>query len=270
MADKPSVAFVGSMPENYDRYLGPAHFVPFADDLAGRVASARPRGAVLEIACGTGIVTKRLRERLPSSVRLVATDLSQPMLDYARAKLAAAPVEWQQADAMALPFEDSSFGAVVCGFGVMFVPDKSVAFREARRVLTTGGSFVFNVWDGFEGNECSRIVFETIRTFFGGQEPEFLKIPFGFNDHNLIRRLLAAERFDGIEIDPVTIKASSPTARDFATGVIRGTPAGHEINQRGIPFDDVVEALAGALARALGDKPFRADRRALVVTARAA
>jgi len=270
MADKTNTGFTGSMPENYDRYLGPAHFEPFADDLAGRVVAACPQSAVLEIACGTGIVTKRLREHLPSSVRLVATDLSQPMLDYARAKLVDAAVEWKQADAMALPFEDSSFDAVTCGFGVMFVPDKPVAFREARRVLTGGGTFVFNVWDGFEGNECSRIANETIRVFLGGDEPGFLKIPFGFNDRALIRRMLADGGFGRTEIEPVTIQSVCPTAREFAVGVIRGTPAGNEILQRGIPSDDVVEALGAALARAFGDRPFRADRRALVVTAHAA
>jgi ubiquinone/menaquinone biosynthesis C-methylase UbiE len=270
MADHTTSSFVGSIPENYDRYLGPAHFEPFADDLAGRVAAASPQGAVLEIACGTGIVTKQLRARLPSTVRLVATDLNQPMLDHARAKLADASIEWQQADAMALPFEASSFGAVACGFGVMFMPDKSVAFRESRRVLITGGAFVFNVWDGFDGNECSRVAFDAIRIFFGGDAPAFMKIPFGFNDRDLIRRLLAGHGFDRVEIEPVTIKTSSPSARDYAIGVIRGTPTSHEIQQRGIPFDEVVEAVAISLARAFGDKPFRADRRALAVTARAA
>lgn len=270
MAANTNLSFVGSIPDNYDRYLGPSHFEPFAHDLASRVAGARPQGAVLEIACGTGIVTKRLRARLPSSVRLVATDLNQPMLDYARAKLADASIEWQQADAMALPFGASSFGAVVCGFGVMFMPDKSVAFRESRRVLTNGGPFVFNVWDGFDGNECSHIAHQTICTFFGGDEPTFMKIPFGFNDRDLIGRLLSGSGFDRLEIEPVTIVTSSPSARDYATGVIRGTPNSHEIKQRGIPLDEVIEAVTNALAPVFGDKPFRADRRALVVTARAA
>lgn len=270
MAENTHAQFTGSIPENYDRYLGPVHFEPFADDLVSRVTATHPQGAVLEIACGTGIVTKKLRARLPLSVKLVATDLNQPMLDYARAKLADPSIEWQKADAMALPFEASSFGAAVCGFGVMFVPDKPVAFRESRRVLAAGGAFVFNVWDGFEGNECSRIANGTIRTFLGGDEPEFMKIPFGFNDRALIRRLLAGQGFDRIEIEPVTIKSCSPTARDFAIGVIRGTPASHEIQQRGIPLDEVVEAVAVALARAFGDAPFRTDRRALVITARAA
>lgn len=270
MAVNSNMGFAGSMPENYDRYLGPVHFEPFADDLAKRVAATQPRGAVLEIACGTGIVTKRLRASLPASIRLVATDLSQAMLDYARAKLADASIQWQQADAMALPFEPASFGAVTCGFGVMFVPDKPAAFRESRRVLARGGAFVFNVWDGFDGNECSRIVFETMRTLLTKKQPEFLKIPFAFNDRDLIRRLLASEKFEAIEIEPVTINASCPTARDFAVGVLRGTPAGNEIQQEGIPFDDAVDTVGAALARALGDKPLRIERRALVVTARAA
>jgi SAM-dependent methyltransferase len=270
MAEDRHASFTGSIPENYDRYLGPAHFEPFADDLAGRVAATRPQGAVLETACGTGIVTKRLRSMLPSSVRLVATDLSQPMLDYARAKLADDSIVWQKADAMALPFEASSFGAVACGFGVMFVPDKAAAFRETRRVLSTGGRFVFNVWDGLEGNECNRVAQGAICTFLGGEPPAFFKIPFGFNDRDLIRRLLADAGFEGIEIEPVTIKTSTRTARDYATGIIRGTPAGHEIQQRGISFDEVIEAVGAALARSFGDRPFCADRRVLVVAARAA
>jgi len=203
-------------------------------------------------------------------VRLVATDLSQEMLDYARAKLSDDSIVWQKADATALPFEASSFAAVACGFGVMFVPDKSAVFRETRRVLSAGGRFVFNVWDGLEGNECNRVAQAAICTFLGGEPPAFFKIPFGFNDRDLIRRLLADAGFERTGIEPVTIKTSTPTARDYATGIIRGTPAGREIEQRGISIDEVIEAVTNTLARTFGDRPFRADRRALVVTARAA
>jgi ubiquinone/menaquinone biosynthesis C-methylase UbiE len=268
MADNSNTRFVGSIPENYDRYLGPAHFVPFAEDLAQRLADARPQGAVLEIACGTGILTKALRARFPAPARLVATDLNQPMLDYARARLADGSIEWKQADAMALPFDEASFGAAACGFGVMFVPDKSVAFREARRVLAPGGILAFNVWDGLEANTSTRVAQETVCTFFGGHEPEFFKIPFGFNDRDLIRRLLAGQGFERIEFEQVTLASSSPSARDYATGVIRGTPASHEIQQRGILLEEVIDAVAAALARECGDKPCRSSRRALVVTAR--
>jgi ubiquinone/menaquinone biosynthesis C-methylase UbiE len=113
-------AFVGSIPENYDRYLGPCLFEPYALDLVQRVQV--PEGAsVLEIACGTGIVTRHLRDRLPKSARLVATDLNQAMLDYASRKFAPDDgVEWKQADATSLPFADESFDAVVCQFALMF------------------------------------------------------------------------------------------------------------------------------------------------------
>ena len=138
-------SFSGSIPEYYDRCLGPAWFDAYAADLARRLP-AKPPGDVLEIACGTGLVTGRLRERLDSTVRLVATDLSKAMLDYARGKLSERrDIEWREADAVKLPFGNGEFGAVVCAFGFMFVPDKAKAMREARRVLGPGGLLFFNV-----------------------------------------------------------------------------------------------------------------------------
>lgn len=270
MAIDTKASFTGSIPENYDRYSGPVIFEPFADDLARRIVEAGPRRAVLETACGTGIVTRRLRCVLPATVRLVATDLNQAMLDFARTKSGSESIEWRKADALALPFEASSFDAVACGFGVMFMPDKTLAFRETRRVLDTGGFFAFNVWEKLDANPSTACAQDTMRELFGGHEPEFFKLPFGFNDRDLIRDLMAGEGFGRIRFEPVTIEVKFPSARDFATGVIRGTPASHEIQQRGISLDKVVDAVAVALARAFGDNPFRAERCALVVTAHAA
>src|SRR6185295_12364163 len=160
--------FSGSIPEYYDSCMGPAVFEPFAEDLVRRVAG-RPPGDVLEIACGTGIVTRRLRERLDPSVRLVASDLSKAMLDYARRKPGSpGGVEWREADACKLPFADGEFGAVVCAFGVMFVPDRQAAFREARRVLKDGGTFLFSVWDRIEEVPHGMAGVATLESFFPG------------------------------------------------------------------------------------------------------
>src|SRR5256885_11502127 len=137
--------FSGSMPEHYDSILGPAQFEAFAADLVRRMP-VRPRGDVLELACGTGIVTQRLRERVDSNFRLVATDVSDAMLAYARNKVKGR-IDWRVADAAALPFKDETFGAVVCALGVMFVPDKTKLFAETRRVLIEGGMLLFNCWD---------------------------------------------------------------------------------------------------------------------------
>jgi ubiquinone/menaquinone biosynthesis C-methylase UbiE len=91
-------------------------------------------------------------------VPIVATDLNQAMLDQAAATGTKRPVEWRQADAMTLPFGDGTFDAVVCQFGVMFFPDKPKAFAEARRVLRSGGFFIFNAWDRIEENEFAHTV----------------------------------------------------------------------------------------------------------------
>ncbi len=152
-----NAAFVGSIPENYDRYLGPVLFDPYAADLVSRL-NVSADASVLELACGTGIVTRRLRDRLGSEVRLIATDLNDAMLSYAARKFKPEDaIEWKQADAADLPFADQSFDAVVCQFGLMFVPDKERALSETYRVLKPGGTFLFNVWDAIEYNELAHI-----------------------------------------------------------------------------------------------------------------
>src|SRR4051794_32131638 len=151
-SDGNDVAFVGSIPEFYDQYMVPLIFEPYAVDLARRAADLHPQ-RVLEIAAGTGVVTREMATRLPADVPIVATDLNQPMLTHAAAQGTERPVRWQQADAMQLPFTDQSFDLVVCQFGVMFFPDKAQAFAEARRVLQPGGHFIFSVWDRIDQNE---------------------------------------------------------------------------------------------------------------------
>ena len=141
--------FAGSVPEIYETYLVPLIFTQYAADVVARLKS-RSVSKLLEIAAGTGAVTRAMASGLPASVSIVATDLSQGMLDQAAARGTSRPVEWRQADAMSLPFEDGSFDAVVCQFGVMFFPDRSKAYAEIRRVLKPGGVFIFNVWDRLE------------------------------------------------------------------------------------------------------------------------
>ena len=157
--------FTGSIPELYEVHLVPLIFEPYAVDFADRLAS-RSLTCVLEIAAGTGVVTRALASMLPDSVSIVATDLNQPMLDHASALGTKRAVEWRQADAMQLPFEDGTFDAVVCQFGVMFFPEKSSAYSEARRVLRSGGVFIFNVWDRIEENDFADTVTAALETLF--------------------------------------------------------------------------------------------------------
>ena len=187
--------FAGSIPELYETYLVPLIFEPYAADLVARLAS-RPLARVLEIAAGTGVVTRAMASALPETVSIVATDLNQSMLDQAAVRGTKHPVTWRQADAMKLPFADDAFDAVVCQFGVMFFPEKRVAYSEVRRVLRLGGIFIFNAWDRIEENEFADTVTTALEALFPHDPPRFLaRTPHGYHDVETIERDLAAGGF---------------------------------------------------------------------------
>jgi ubiquinone/menaquinone biosynthesis C-methylase UbiE len=260
----PNVIFEGSVPENYDRYLGPALFGPFAQDITARLKSVQPK-RVLELACGTGILTRQLRDNLDPAVRIVATDLNPGMLAFAQAKFRADEnVEWQEADASGLPFPDKSFDAVVCQFGFMFVPDKESAMRESYRVLSSGGALLFNVWDAMERNSFAQIAHETIASFFDHDAPNFYELPFSFYDPDLIRGLLQKAGFNAIESSLVTLPCRSSSAAEFAIGLIRGNPVSTAIQERGVKIDDVIAAVKQKIAERCGAAPVESSMQALV------
>jgi SAM-dependent methyltransferase len=260
-------AFAGSMPEYYDHYLGPAWFDLYAQDLARRVPQ-KPAGNVLEIACGTGLITKRLRERVDPSVELVATDLSPAMLAYARARYAGvAGIEWREADALDLPFGDATFAAVACGFGIMFMPDPTRALLEARRVLRPGGILVFNVWDRIENNPTGLAGAGVLESMFPGDPEMRFRTPFEMYELDLLRKLLAAARFRETRIETHPVAIDGMSAREVATGQVRGTPRSSLIEKRGVPLDHVIDKIAVALTELGGADPYRAMASAIVVEA---
>lgn len=247
MPSETDTAFAGSIPGLYDRYLGPLLFKPYANELSGRVAAVEP-GWVLEIAAGTGILTEELYYDLINA-RIVATDLNPAMLDVAAAKIRSEDVIFQQADALDLPFEDSSFDVVVCQFGVMFYPDKVRGHAEARRVLRDGGAYIASIWDRLDANPASKVVSETIASLYPDNPPSFLpRTPFGYADPDVIERDFRAAGFGEIVIDTVELDGAPVSARDAATGLVAGCPLAAEIQERnpdGLPA--AVDAAAEAL-----------------------
>jgi len=246
--------FAGSVPKIYDEYLVPLIFEPYAVDLAKRLV-ARPLGRVLEIAAGTGVVTRALAYVLPANVSIVATDLNQAMLDQAAAIGTKRAVEWRQADAMQLPFGDNAYDAVICQFGVMFFPDKANAFAEARRVLKPGGVFIFNAWDRIEENEFADVVTTAVAALFPADPPRFLaRTPHGYHDLRTIEADLAKGGFSSApRIDTVAARSRAASARIPAVAYCQGTPLRNEIEARNASrLSEATEIAADAVARRFG------------------
>jgi ubiquinone/menaquinone biosynthesis C-methylase UbiE len=244
--------FAGSVPSVYDAYLVPLIFEPYAADLASRVA-AQGATRVLEVAAGTGVVTRQLALALPEQAAIVATDLNAPMLDMARGRGTARAVEWRQADAMQLPFEDASFDAVVCQFGVMFFPDKARAFAEARRVLRPGGVLHFNAWDRIEDNEFADEVTRALATLFPRDPPRFMaRTPHGYSERAAIERDVAAGGFTSrARFETVTARSRADSPRVPAVAYCQGTPLRNEIEARG-DLEAATTHAQSAIARRFG------------------
>jgi len=244
--------FVGLIPQNYDQFLGPLIFHQFADDLVGRVGELAPR-SVLELAAGTGIVTRRLRDALPDGCAILATDLNSPMLKVAESKFRADEnIDFERADATNLSFDDASYDVCVCQFGVMFFPDKQQSYQEVLRVLKPQGRYIFSVWESWEQNAFARIAHETVATFFPNDPPGFYNVPFSYHDAEKIEDALKRAGFSRVTAERVRFISTIPSAGDFATGLVYGNPLFQEIEARGGDPDRVCKAVAAAVEQHLG------------------
>ncbi len=250
-------SFVGSIPALYDRCLGPTLFAPYAEDLARRTREGAHR--VLEIAAGTGIVTRALHAALPAAT-IVATDLNEAMLAHAARRLAVPNVTWRQADATTLPFADGSFDLVVCQFGAMFFPVRTRAFREAYRVLEPGGQFLLNLWASLDHNEIPRIVSRAVAAAFPDDPPAFVeRVPHGHGDSSVTAAELRASAFSHVDVEIVTLPSRAAAAADPAIGLCQGTPLRMEIEARDAGrLTEVTAAAARALAQRFGNGPLEA------------
>lgn len=251
-------AFVGSVPEQYERLMVPLIFEEPARHLAAAVTALGP-GDVLETAAGTGVLTRLVE---PGVRRLVATDLNEPMLRAAERLLPSPTVEWQVADAQELPFAEDEFDVVVCQFGAMFFPDRVRAFREAARVLRPGGSYLFSVWDRIETSGVAAVVTDALRAAGPEGPVDFLaRTPHGHHDTGLLTRELERAGFASVEVTAIE-GTSRCTAEIGAIAYCQGTPLSAEIAAH--PTLDVARATqiaTVALRERYGDGEFAAPTR---------
>lgn len=261
--------FTGEIPKNYDAGLGPVIFDPYAEDITARAKALLP-SSVLEIAAGTGRVTRKLRNALPADTPILASDLNDAMLEVARPLFAAREnITFEVMDGMAITRGDASHDMILTQFGVMFMPDKVDHYREALRVLKPGGTYVFNTWDSWDGNPWAGVGHNTVEEFFPGEAPGFYKVPFHYHDPAQIESDLEAAGFKDIKIERVEKQGRITSFDTFANAIVFGNPLADEIRALGtnVTPEQVREAVKLKFIETFGDAPTTIPLAAFVVTA---
>lgn len=262
-----NAAFVGSIPAYYDKGLVPNIFEDYADELCRRVVDLAP-SSVLELAAGTGVVTERLVNALPTECSVVATDLNEPMLEITRSKVGkAGNLTLQTVDAMALPFDEASLDVIACQFGVMFFPDKVASMRQAHKVLKPGGTYLFNAWDSLEENPFASTTQGVANTAFPQDPPQFYNVPFHYHDVEEIESDVKAAGFSSVEVERRRLKKTIKSLDDFTEALLFGNPIGEEIKALGREPSDYVAPLKEKLMAQFGENPSVMPLSALFVTA---
>jgi ubiquinone/menaquinone biosynthesis C-methylase UbiE len=266
--DKSPTSFDGSIPERYDPYLGPMLFDPYAEDIVSRLSKESTNDQVLELACGTGRVSKVLRNSLPGYAKLFCTDLNPDMLHFAKTHHPQEDIHWQVADAQDIPFPENNFDTVVCQFGFMFMPDKAKAFSEAFRVLKKGGRFYFNTWDKLANNDAFYLANEVVSSFFPNNPPVFYQIPFSLFKEEEIYALTHNAGFSETKIELIKKELCSPSAKDASMGIVEGNPIYTFINAHNSSLlEPIRSSVEKELENKFGNHPLKAPMQAWVIEA---
>ena len=264
--NKVAANFTGSIPEFYESGLVPVIFEDYAKETAIRVAKCKP-ALVLELAAGTGVVTRMLRDRLPKKCEIIASDLNEPMLGVAQKKFKSGElVSFRPVDAMNIPLDDNSVDVVVCQFGVMFFPDKVQSYKEALRVLKPGGRYIFNAWDSHEFNPFAGIVQRVVEDVFPDDPPGFYKVPFHYYDAKEMKREMKEAGFSSIKVQRKKLRKTIPSMDAFVKGIVHGNPLSEEILARNSDLDAISVKIQDALVTEFGRDPAKMPLSAYFVT----
>src|SRR4030095_6759233 len=248
-----TTAFTGAIPANYENYLGPFLFEPYAVDLVSRLQH-KEYDDILEIACGTGRVTAHLVKSVKFD-SLVATDLNPDMIEMAREKVRSNKIKWMKANAMDLPFADRSFDLVVMQFGIMFFPDKQEGLNEAYRVLRPKGKLIFNTWDKPEAVPAIYKARKIIESFLGDDLPVFYDIPYSMHDEIELRELTEAAKFKDIKVSLVKKEGVCSSASQLAKGIVEGNPIYLTITEKDPSLINLIEdQIAKELSAKFGEQ----------------
>ena len=259
-------------PASYERYLAPAMFVPLAEAVADAV-EVGPGERALDVACGTGVLTRAIAYRSGTGGHVTGLDLGDGMLARARTWPPVegdAPIDYVQGSADELPFDDGAFTVVTCQQGLQFFPDREGALREFRRVLAPGGRLAVACWTDLPDTAGWYALTEAIDHHIGRDVADILRAPYGLSDPGELRRLLEEAGYDDVVIEIERVRARfAGGAEQFAAGVAGSNPAAGPFAAAG---DDrraaVVTELAPTLEHLRADGHITFDMPSLIAVAR--
>ena len=252
--------------EIYEEHMVPAIFARWAPDL---VAAARPQSGerALDVACGTGAVTRLLAERVAPHGRIVGLDLNVGMLEAARAATQGREIEWLEASVVSMPLPDTAFDVVVCQQGLQFFPDKAAALREIRRVLVPSGRLAMSVFRSVEHAPGYRILEEALARRIGASRAALP--PFGLGDAQVIKDLVAGAGFREVHVRAEVKMSRFQSADHFVRSVVGGGPTmlGALAEQGPQALDAISAEVIEATSTYLDDEGWATAQVANIITA---
>lgn len=215
-------AYGGSAPENYERYFVPAIGGPLAHDLM-EIAGLRSGERVLDVACGTGAVTRLAAERVGETGAVTGLDINPGMLEVARS--VAPPdveIDWRQGSAESMPLPDESFDVVLCQLGLQFVADRPAALREMRRVLAPGGRLVLSVTGPTPPPFI--VLDEALSEHISPELGRFVHAVFSLHDPDEVKGLVSDAGFRDVNVQRRVRELHIPPPKEFLWQYVYSTP----------------------------------------------
>lgn len=224
-------SYASTPAENYQRFFVPSIGRPVADDLIA-LADLRSGQRVLDVACGTGVVTRLAAERVGRKGAVVGLDVNPGMLAVARTEtLGDTLIEWHQASAESMPLPNEVFDVVLCQMGLQFISNKLAALREIHRVLKPGGRVLATV----PGPKPAMfaIMTDALARHLSPQAASFGDLVFSMHDVDELRELLRGAGFAKIDVKtkPKTLRLPAP--EEFLWQYVYSTPLADAVAQAG-------------------------------------
>jgi SAM-dependent methyltransferase len=263
--NKSAFSFAGNDAFNYENYLGPLLFEPSTVEIISQIESPNV-DSVLEVAAGTGRLTKHLREYFPATTKITASDLSEDTLSLSRKKFNDQDVKFLVADIQKLPFPDNSFDLVLCQYGLMFLSDKKKGFSEVFRVLKPGGRFIFSTWDSTRNIPLINLIFnDLIIPFFKEEDNARFIVPFSLHDPEVLVDFLKVTGFTNSNVLLKKFKSGASSPEDIVNGFLLKHPLGRTIGEKDpASIETIAVEMQRQLLKKFGDGQLIFDLQAFV------